>query len=98
MSRYRFFAPDHIPQDVYEGVAKTETVSVGAQWLVSSGVDSEVVYQITRSLWHENSRRLLDSGHVKGKHISLQSALDGIAVPLHPGSRRFYDEIGLTQD
>ena len=98
MSRYQFFASDHIPQDVYAGVAKTETVSVGAQWLVGSGVDSEIVYQITRSLWHENSRRLLDSGHIKGKHISLQSALDGIAVPLHPGSRRFYNEIGLTQE
>ena len=98
VSRYRFFARDHVPQDVYEGVAKTATVSVGAQWLVASEVDSEIVYQITRSLWHENSRRLLDSGHVKGKHISLQSALEGIAVPLHPGSRRFYNEIGLTQE
>jgi TRAP transporter TAXI family solute receptor len=98
VSSYRFFARDHIPQDVYEGIAKTATVSVGAQWLVASGVDSETVYQITRSLWHENSRRLLDSGHVKGKHILLQTALEGIAVPLHPGSRRFYNEIGLTQE
>ena len=98
VARYRFFARDHVPQDVYEGIAKTATVSVGAQWLVASGVDSEMVYQITRSLWHENSRRLLDSGHAKGKHISLQSALEGIAVPLHPGSRRFYNEIGLTQE
>ena len=98
VSRYQFFARDYIPQGVYEGVAKTETVSVGAQWLVASEVDSEVVYQITRSLWHANSRILLDNGHVKGKRISLQSALDGIAVPLHPGSRRFYNEIGLTQE
>ncbi|MFC1560386.1 TAXI family TRAP transporter solute-binding subunit [Pseudomonadota bacterium] len=98
VSRYQFFARDHIPQDIYEGVAKTETVSVGAQWLVASSVDTETVYQITRSLWHENSRRLLDSGHAKGKHISLQSALEGIAVPLHPGSRKFYNEIGLTQE
>jgi TRAP transporter TAXI family solute receptor len=98
VSSYRFFARDNIPQDVYEGIAKTETVSVGAQWLVASGIDSDIVYQITKSLWHENSRKLLDSGHVKGKHISLQSALDGIAVPLHPGSRRFYNEIGLTQE
>ena len=98
VARYRFFARDDIPGDVYAGVVKTETISVGAQWLVASRVDSETVYQITRSLWHENSRKLLDNGHAKGKHISLQSALEGIAVPLHPGSRRFYNEIGLTQD
>jgi TRAP transporter TAXI family solute receptor len=98
VSRYHFFTKDHIPQDIYEGVAMTETVSVGAQWLVASSVDTETVYQITRSLWHENSRKLLDNGHAKGKRISLQSALEGIAVPLHPGSRRFYNEIGLTQE
>jgi TRAP transporter TAXI family solute receptor len=98
VSRYHFFTTDHIPQDIYEGVAMTETVSVGAQWLVASSVDTETVYQITRSLWHENSRKLLDNGHAKGKRISLQSALEGIAVPLHPGSRRFYNEIGLTQE
>jgi TRAP transporter TAXI family solute receptor len=97
ISRYRFFANDNIPQGTYEGVARVATVSVGAQWLVSSSVDDEMVYQITRSLWHENSRKLLDNGHAKGKHISLANALKGISVPLHPGSRRFYAEIGIAE-
>jgi len=97
ISRYRFFANDNIPQDTYQGVARVATVSVGAQWLVSSSVDDEMVYQITRSLWHENSRKLLDNGHAKGKQISLANALKGISVPLHPGSRRFYAEIGIAE-
>ena len=97
ISRFRFFAADNIPLDTYNGVASVETVSVGAQWLVSSSVDDEMVYQITRSLWHHNSRKLLDNGHAKGRHISLATALEGISVPLHPGSRRFYTEIGITE-
>lgn len=96
--RHGFFANDNIPQDTYKGVASVETVSVGAQWLVSSSVDDEMVYQITRSLWHQNSRKLLDNGHAKGKHISLATALEGISVPLHPGSRRFYTEIGIAAE
>ena len=80
------------------GVARVDTVSVGAQWLVSSEVDEEMVYQITRSLWHRNSRKLLDNGHAKGKHISLATALEGISIPLHPGSKRFYNEIGITSE
>ena len=75
-----------------------ETVSVGAQRLVSSSVDDEMVYQITRSLWHRNSRKLLDNGHVKGRHISLATALEGISVPLHAGSKRFYTEIGIADE
>ena len=98
ISRYRFFASDNIPEGTYRGVARVDTVSVGAQWLVSSEVDEEMVYQITRSLWHRNSRKLLDNGHAKGKHISLATALEGISIPLHPGSKRFYNEIGITSE
>jgi uncharacterized protein len=98
ISRYRFFARDNIPQDTYRGAGRIETISVGAQWLVASSVDDEMVYQITRSLWHRNSRKLLDNGHVKGKLISLATALEGISVPLHPGSRRFYKEIGISTE
>ena len=98
VTKYRFFARDIIPGDTYSGVEQTRTVSVGAQWLVASSVDDEIVYQITRSLWNENSRRLLDNGHAKGRQISLQTALDGVAVPLHPGSRRYYAEIGMATE
>ena len=55
-----------------------------------------MVYGITRALWNEGSRRLLDSGHSKGKRITLQTALDGIAIPLHTGARRYYEEIGMS--
>ncbi len=98
ISDYRFFSRDTIPVGVYADVSETPTVSVGAQWLVSATVDNELVYQITRTLWSENARRLLDGGHSKGKSISLASALQGIAAPLHPGAKRFYDEIGLSTD
>lgn len=96
VSRYRFFARDDIPAAVYTGIGQVETVSVGSQWLVDMSVDAETVYGITKTLWSESSRKLLDNGHAKGKHITLQTALQGIAVPLHPGAERFYDEVGIS--
>lgn len=96
VSKNRFFSQVAIPGDTYLGVPQTDTVSVSAQWLVAASVDDELVYGITRALWNEGSRRLLDSGHSKGKLITLQSALDGIAIPLHTGARRFYEEIGMS--
>ncbi len=98
VARYRFFSRDSIPQGVYHEVPGTSTVSVGAQWLVSSAVAEDLVYDITRTLWGQNARRLLDNGHVKGRLITLETALEGIAVPLHPGARRFYAENGLITD
>ncbi len=98
VSRYRFLSHDTIPGNVYSGIGDTATVSVGAQWLVASSVDGELVYAITKTLWSQNSRTLLDNGHEKGGSITLKTALDGIAVPLHDGAERFYREIGILTE
>ena len=95
LERYPFFAKDTIPAETYPDVGQTETLSVGAQWLVGAEVDENLVYGITEALWHDNARKLLDDGHSKGRAITLDTALDGIAVPLHPGAERYYREVGL---
>ena len=84
-----------IPAGTYPGVGETRTVSVGAQWVVGAEVDEDLVYGITKALWHENARKLLDTATPKAKAITLATALDGIAIPLHPGAERYYREAGL---
>ncbi len=91
-AKYPFFAEDRIVSGTYFNVPSTETLSVGAQWLVSAKLPEDLVYELTRALWHENTRRLLDNGHPKGKLIRKVSALDGLVVPLHAGARRYYLE------
>ena len=71
------------------------TLSVGAQWAVSSAIDENLVYGITSALWNEHSRAQLDDGHPVAKEILLKNALSGAAIPLHPGALRYYQEIGL---
>ena len=90
-----FFTETVIPAGTYKGVDKTPTLSVGAQWIVRADIDEKLVYGITRALWHKNTRRLLDSGHPNGRLVRLETALDGMAIPLHPGAERFYREAGM---
>jgi len=92
--QYKFFAEDLIPEGTYKGTGAVKTLSVGAQWLTSSAQPDDLVYGITRALWHANNRKLLDAGHAKGRLIQERTALDGIAIPLHPGAARFYREVG----
>jgi len=97
VKKYGFFAAQSIPAGVYEGIGETKTISVGAQWVVGAGVDEDLVYEITKAVWNEKSRKLLDNGHAKGKAITLESALDGVGIPLHPGAARFYKEAGVAK-
>ncbi|WP_193368867.1 TAXI family TRAP transporter solute-binding subunit [Pelagibius marinus] len=89
-----FFAQQTVPVGVYPGIPATETLSVGAQWVVSDQVPEDEVYEITRALWHPSTRQLLDKGHPKGRQIVLEKALDGLGIPLHPGAAQYYREVG----
>ena len=92
---YPFFAAHGIPAGTYQNVPQTQTLAVGAQWLVGAQADDDTIYQITQALWHPSTRRLLDSGHPKGSRIRLETALDGLGVPLHAGARKYYLERDL---
>ncbi len=94
---YPFLASDTIAEGIYKNVGAVETLAVGAQLVASTALDNDLAYGIARALWHPNNRRLIDSGHPKGRLIQLDTALNGIAIPLHPGAARFYEEVGLTR-
>ncbi len=93
----RFFSRWTIPAGTYPGVGSIATLNVDAQWVISSTQSEELIYQITNALWNGKCRKLLNNGHAKGRAITLSSALDGIAIPLHPGAERFYREAGMME-
>ena len=95
--QYSFFAPDTIPANTYKGTGETKTLSVGAQWVTSDKQPDALVYEITKALWNNNSRALLDSGHAKGKAIQKTTAIAGAGIPVHPGAEKFYKEAGLLK-
>jgi uncharacterized protein len=97
LAQHRFFSRETIPADTYKGVGEVASLSVGAQFVTSANVDADTVYDITRTLWNRNTRRLLDAGHVKGKQIRIENALTGLSIPLHEGAEKFYNEIGLMR-
>ena len=96
-AQYSFFAADKIPANTYKGVGDVATISVGAQWVTSDKQPDALVYEITRALWNNNTRALLDSGHAKGKAIQKATAVAGAGIPVHPGAEKFYKEAGLMK-
>jgi TRAP transporter TAXI family solute receptor len=94
---YGFFAIDEIPDGAYKGVSGVKTVSVNAIWATSSKQPEQLIYGITAALWNPSTRKLLDSGHSKGRTIKLETATQGLGIPLHAGAEKFYKEKGLIK-
>ena len=92
-----FFASDEIPAGTYKDIGATKTLAVGAQWVTSSKISNDTVYAVTKALWADKTRAVLDAGHAKGKVITKENALKGLAVPLHAGAEKFYKEAGLIK-
>ncbi len=94
---YSFFAIDEIPDGAYKGASGVKTVSVNAIWATSSKQPDQLIYDITAALWNPSTRKLLDSGHSKGKVIKFETATQGLGIPLHAGAEKFYKEKGLIK-
>jgi uncharacterized protein len=97
MAQFKFFAKDRIPDGTYKDVKGVETVAVGAQWTTTSKQPDDLVYEITKALWSDKTRAMLEVGHAKGKEIRKETALQGVSIPLHPGAEKFYKEVGLLK-
>ncbi|MCL5045683.1 MAG: TAXI family TRAP transporter solute-binding subunit [Actinobacteria bacterium] len=93
---YPFYAPLTINGGTYKGqMADAQTVTLLATILVRNDVDPDLVYKMTKVLFEEKDE--IAKGHAKGKQLDLQKALQGIAIPIHPGSQKYYDEKGVKK-
>ena len=88
------FVSAPIPANTYGGqTADVNTAAVVNYLVTHEGVKEELVYQMTKNIF-ENLGDLAAS-HSAGKAIKLESALDGLSIPLHPGAARYFKEKGL---
>ncbi|WP_290686766.1 MULTISPECIES: TAXI family TRAP transporter solute-binding subunit [unclassified Haematobacter] len=93
-----FLGEGVIPGGTYAGVEEdTPTLALGAVWVTRAEEPEELVYALTRALWNDRTRTALDKGPPQGADISIETALDMLQIPLHPGAERYYREAGLLE-
>ncbi len=92
-----YFAVDTIAAGTYKDMPAVQTLAVGAQWVTSSKMDAETVYQITKALFSAEAQKNFQTGHAKGKLITLKNAVVGSAIPFHAGAERYYKEAGVLK-
>jgi TRAP transporter TAXI family solute receptor len=89
------FVPGMMPKGVYESVAEdTPTLGITVNMVVNADLSDELVYNMCKSLWANHAKFV----EVKGvwKRVKQEDALKGVAIPVHPGAQKCYDEMGVT--
>ncbi len=94
--RQPYLVPGVIPGGTYKGVAETPTIEVYALLMVHQDIDEDIVYSMTSSLWDEKTQSQMREAHFQGESVTLDTALYGLPVPLHPGALRYYQEKGIS--
>ena len=96
MKKYSFFTKAFVPMSAYKGMTQdAQTVAVMAILAARAELEEAMVYQITKVIFENLAD--IGSAHARGKEVKLETALNGMSIPLHPGAEKFFKEKGITK-
>lgn len=94
--QYLFYTLEKIPANTYKGQEREVlTPAVMAMLVARRNLSEDLVYKFTKAIFDNLPQ--FHSAHAAAKSLTLQSALNGMPVPLHPGAEKFYREKGIAR-
>ncbi|SDK87682.1 TAXI family TRAP transporter solute-binding subunit [Lacicoccus qingdaonensis] len=94
VEQYPFYAEDTVESGTYGIEEDVTTVAVLAMIAVSDSLSEDAVYDITAAIY-ENTDSM---AHARAEDITIDSALDGIGIDMHPGAQKYFDEQGVSAE
>lgn len=93
-AEYPFYTEVTIPANTYKAQTTDITATaVMAMLVVPENLDEDLAYNMTKQLFEQ--RQVIIDTHDRGNDIKLETAIIGMPIELHPGSKRYYDEKGI---
>lgn len=86
-----FFIPMDIPAGTYNNDAAVPTAAILNALVVRSDMSDDDVYKLTKAFFENLDS--LKNAHQAAADISVENAQNGLVAPLHPGAKRYYDEV-----
>ena len=93
---YPFYTSGEIPANAYKGQERAVAVpAVMAMLVAHARLPDDLVYRFTRAVFDNLPQ--LHAAHPAARSLTLQTALVGMPLPLHPGAERFFREKGIAR-
>jgi len=94
--KYPFYTVEKIPANTYKGQEREVTTpAVMAMMVARADLPEDLVYKFTKAIFDDLKQ--FHAAHAAAKSLTLEAALSGMPVPLHPGAEKFYKEKGLVK-
>ena len=93
--KYPFYTSVKVPANTYKDQAEATTVAVMAMMVARSDLPEDLVYKFTKAIFDDLKQ--FHEAHSAAKSLTLETALAGNPIPLHPGAARFYKEKGILR-
>jgi TRAP transporter TAXI family solute receptor len=94
--KYPFYRMDEVPANTYKGQDREiATPAVMAMLAARPGLADDVVYRFTKVVF--DNLPAFHAAHPAARSLTLQTALSGMPLPLHPGAQRFFKEKGIAR-
>ena len=96
--KYPYFTKREVPAGVYRNVdtpVPTPTSRVVMYTSTKAGLTTDDVYALLKGIWEHTDEWVNTHPAVK-KYTTLEDAVKGLNIPLHPGAVKYYKEKGLT--
>jgi len=94
--QYPFYTLERIPANTYKGQERQIlTPAVMAMLVARRDLPEDLVYKFTKAIFDNLPQ--FHSAHAAARGLTLQTAQNGMPVPLHPGAEKFYREKGIVR-
>ena len=94
LEQYPYYVETTIPKDTYTFMTEdVETLSVMTTLICSADLTEDQVYTALTNMFANIDT--VTASHGTMATFSMETAVEGLTIPLHPGAEKFYTEHGL---
>lgn len=94
--KYPYFSKLAVPAGTYKGVdSETPSFQDSALWVANKNVSADAVYDMLSMIYTDAGLEHMKQQKKTFKEMSIETGVNGIVTPLHPGAEKFWKEKGL---
>jgi len=94
--KYPYFSKLSVPAGTYKGVDQdVASFQDSALWVANADVSADVVYDLLSKIYTDEGLAYMVNQKKTFKEMGVETGVNGIVTPLHPGAEKFWKEKGL---